>query len=455
MPTSPRAEVLPLTGADCFLRAFDAETRRRNGASHLSQLVLRLGAGFDVEEFRRVLRQVVEVNPVLRAPVRRRFGVGAPHYALGRADRAPLPPVEVHAPGNVAAGGAPDLPALFMQRLNEARSARRGELLRVDVFRRGDAGTDLAFTWIHLLLDGAGSEQFVRFLEECRAGKRAPEDVPASDRPGRDEAAGLPSGQRERGAMAMAWQRRMTALGHMGVRSLAGPRRAARQDLVYDLLTHPEEESARIRERAGRLAGFLTPMLFYLAAAIRAHHSVLRRRRAVPESYVVPLPVNLRPKGAEGGMFRTRVSMVWFQVAAALADDLEALLAELKEQRRRAIREHQIENGVAAMDFARYAPARLYARMARRPLGGELCSFFFAYTDAFCAGLEHFFGAPVENGFHAPSVPVSPGSSLVFSLRDGRLNCTHVRQRDVLSGEELEHFRRALTGDLLGVAGVP
>ena len=27
--------LLPLTGADGFLRAFDADTRRRNGASHL------------------------------------------------------------------------------------------------------------------------------------------------------------------------------------------------------------------------------------------------------------------------------------------------------------------------------------------------------------------------------------------------------------------------------------
>ena len=44
-----RASV-PLTGADCFLRAFDGEVRRLTGASHLSQLVLRLGPGFDPEE---------------------------------------------------------------------------------------------------------------------------------------------------------------------------------------------------------------------------------------------------------------------------------------------------------------------------------------------------------------------------------------------------------------------
>jgi hypothetical protein len=177
---------------------------------------------------------------------------------------------------------------------------------------------------------------------------------------------------------------------------------------------------------------------------------VLRQRGTVPESYVVPLPVNLRPKGAAGGIFRTRVSMIWFQVRAERVEDLQALLDDLKAQRRHAIRDHQIENGVAAMDFARFAPSRIYTRMARRSLRGELCSFFFAYTDQFCLGLERFFGAPVENGFHVPAVPPSPGSGLVLSLRGNRLNCTHVRQRDVLDAAELELFREQLARDLTG-----
>jgi hypothetical protein len=440
---------IPLTGADCFLRAFDAETRRRNAASHLAQLVLRLGPGFDLERFRGTLEAVVRANPIVRAPVRRRLAVGAPVYRLDLAARAPVPPVGLHdaGPGGRAAR---EVPALFHRRLDEVRSARRGELLRVDAVRRGDQGTDLAFTWLHMLLDGAGSERFVAFLEACGEGRCAPDAAPAADRPGASPELALPASVRERGGMAMAWQRRMAELGALRARSLAGPLRSVPQALVYDVISFPPQASARIRERASAEAGFLTPMLFYLAAAIRAHHAVLHERTAVPESYVVPLPVNLRPKGGEGGLFRTRVSMLWFQVEAALAEDRKALLEELKLQRRRAIRERQIENGVAAMDFARFAPARLYARMARRPQRGELCSFFFAYTDAFCPGLERFFGAPVEQGFHAPAVPASPGSSLIFSLHAERLQYTHVRQEGVLSAGELARLREQLEHDLLG-----
>jgi len=446
---------IPLTGADCFLRAFDAETRRRNGASHLAQVVLRLGPGFDVEAFRRTLRAVVDANPILRAPLRRRAGLGAPVYATGRAARCAPPPVEVH---DAPQARRPDaLPEVLRARLNESRRPRRGELLRVDVVRYpgdpdGERGpvTDVGLTWLHMLFDGAGIEHFVTFLERCREGARSPGEVPPADRPGAPPLAPLPASSRERGTLAMRWQRRMSGLAELGTRSPAGPERRVRQDLVCDLRTFSREQTADIVQRAASLAGFLTPMIFHLAAAIRAHHAVQRARGTVPGSYVVPLPVNLRPKGEDGALFRSRVSMLWFQVPAALAEDRDALLAALREQRRRAIREGQIAAGVAAMDYARFAPAPLYARMARRPLGGELCSFFFAYTDEFCPGLEHFFGAPLEAGCHVPSVPPSPGSGLVLSLHAGRLTTTHVHQRGVFAEDELARFREQLERDLAG-----
>jgi hypothetical protein len=442
MRTSSAAEPVRLTGADGFLRAFDADTRRRNGASHLAQLVLRLGPGFDAEAFRAVLAEAAAANPILRAPIRRRAGIGIPTYRTDAARAAGWPAFTLHPPS-----GGGEIPALFHQRLNEVRSARRGELLRVDAVPRG-SGTDLAFTWLHMLLDGAGSERFVQFLEDLRAGSGPA--VPAADRPEAPPEVALPRSARARGTMAMSWQRRMQALSALSVRSLAGPSRPVRQDLVYDVHAFSPEESAGIVGRAASLAGFLTPMLFYVAAAVRAHDAVLRARGTVPESYVVPLPVDLRPKGGEGGVFRTRVSMIWLQVRSERVPDLGALLADLKEVRRTAIRERQVENGVAAMDYALLAPAGLYARMTRRPLRGELCSFFFGWTAAFCEGLERFFGAEVLDGFHAPSAPPSPGSALVFSLFGARLNVTHVRQQGVLSDEERALFRAALVRDLTG-----
>ncbi len=444
---------IPLTGADAFLLAFDAETRRRNRASHLSQIVLRLGPGFDAQRFEKTLRAVVDANPIVRAPIKRAGLFGKAEYRLDLAAKSPGPVFEQHDASGPPPGGWDDastVPALFEKRLNEMHDRGRCGLLRVDAVRHADGRTDLCLTWLHMLLDGWGSERFIELLAACGDGTRAPDDVPDADRPDAPPDVALPATQRERGDMAMAWQRWMTNLGKRSVRSPAGPENGARQDLTIERVHFSEADGAVATKRASDLAGFLTPMIFYLGAAIRAHHAVLCERGTPPESYVVPLPVNLRPKGAGGSIFRTRVSLLWFQVQSTVVDDLEGLLTELKEQRRRAIREGMIENGVAAMDYARMAPSRLYGQMARRGLRGELCSFFFAWTGEFCPGLESFFGAEVEDGFGVPSVPASPGSGLVLAQHRGRFGYTHVRQRDAWQPEEISLFHAQLARDLLG-----
>ena len=193
----------------------------------------------------------------------------------------------------------------------------------------------------------------------------------------------------------------------------------------------------------------MTPMLFHLAAAIRAHADVLRARGDEPESFVVPLPVNIRPKGTAGALFRTRVSMLWFQVLPEHTETLDGLIDELKKQRHALIKQGAVENGLAAMDMARYAPMPMYAHMARRGFGGELCSFFFAYTGAFAPGVEELCRARIVNAYHSPSVPASPGSGTILSLREDRLNVVQVYQRDSISESELAQLRASLRADLL------
>jgi hypothetical protein len=443
-PTALPARI-PLTGADCFLRAFDAEIARFNRASHLSQLVLRLGPGFDVQRLRKLVDEVAAAQPILRAPVRRRFGLGAPHYQLALASLRPLPPVEVHELESPPADEA--FPALFAQRMNERLALRRGELLRFDAVRYagGRAGTDLAMTWQHLLFDGSGSERFVRWLDECFRGEQRPGALPD---PKEFEAPGAPPRSLgQRGAAARTWQAWLEGFASHPPQSLAGPRRRTPQRLEWDLLTLGESDTERVVAEAGRRAGFLTPMLYYLAVAIRAHHAVARARRREPASYLVPLPVNLRPRGAEGAIFRTHVSLLWFRALPEEVRDLDALIAALKQQRLAAIKARQIENGMDAMGFARFAPTRLYAKLARRAFAGELCSFFFAFTGEFLGGLDHFLGAEIRNAFHVAPVPPSPGSCAAMSLRRGRLNVTHVRQRGVFSEAEQALFRSSLRAD--------
>jgi hypothetical protein len=454
------AAPIPLTGADCFLRAFDAEARRRNGASHLSQLVLRLGPGFALEHFRELLDQVSRANPLLRAPVRRPFGLLPPVYDTPRARLEAAPPVRVREVSRRSEA----VPAVFFERLNGTQDLRRGELLCFDIVRYagGREGTDVAMTWAHLLFDGSGSERFVEWLAACHRGERRPDDLTPAEGAGIASAgaqggtgAELHRGPRARGQRARAYQARMAGFAERPPRSLAGPLRRTPQALRYGVETYSKEETQHVVARAHQQAGFLTPVLFYLAATIRAHHAVFRQRQLAAASYVVPVVANLRPKGAASAIFRSHVSMLWFQVFPEQVEDFATLLGVLKEQRLARIREGFIENGAAAMDFARWAPSRFYARMAERVLKGELASFFFAYTGDFLPGLSHFFGAEILNGFHAAGVMASPGSAALLCLRAGHLNVGHVHQQGVFAPAEQSTFRVQLRTDLLGFDGNP
>ena len=409
--------------------------------------MLRLGPGFDVDLFQKLIDHVAQAQPIVRAPIGRRFAVGVPVYRLQATSRCARPRIHVV---DVDSPAVPDskLPDLFAKHLNEPMSAKRGELLRFDIVRYagGAAGSDLAASWLHMLFDGSGSEIFIGWLDACFRGASRPEELPCPDELA--PAAAPVQTLRERGDGARAWQNWLRGFNAHPPHSLAGPLRRTRQALHYVRLQLSAEQTARTVETAKQRAGFLTPTLFYLAAAIRAHHAVFRARGTDPGSYVVPMAVDLRPKGAAKAMFRTHVSLVWFQV---LPDDLDAfdrLIGVLKQQRLAAIKAGRVETAVHAMDFARFAPKRLYAHMSRSSFRGELCSFFFAFTGDFLAGVDHFFGAEIRDGFHVAPVPPSPGSCLALSLRGGRLSATHTYQTGVFSARELEVFGEQLHSDL-------
>jgi hypothetical protein len=105
-----------------------------------------------------------------------------------------------------------------------------------------------------------------------------------------------------------------------------------------------------------------------------------------------------------------------------------------------------------AMDLLRWAPARLHTWIARRGLGGEIASFYFAFTGEFLPDMATFCGAEIVNGFHVPSVMPSPGSSVIMSVRDGRLNIAHIYQQDAVTADERALLRARLLEDLQGRA---
>lgn len=443
-----RNEPLPLTGPDCFLRAVDRETRTCSGASHLSQLVLHLDALPEAGRIRSFFRRLMEKAPLLTARIERPWGIGPPVYRpRPPGERTDVSPVSLHESPDAASTGSPDP---FRRRLNDRFDLREGHHFHVDLVVDSKGGR-LALTWSHMLLDGAGSEAFVRLVARAWRRWTGNEEMPDRLKPSPASpldrfVEGKSWGERLR--LTRTWGERMSDLAEPRPGSLAGTLSDVPQNLTWTKWSYPDRSPA-IRERARRHAGVMRPMLFYLAVSLRAHHRVLRARGDPPDAYLVPVPVDMRRGGSEP-IFRTHVSFLWFQAPAEVVPEFEPLIDHLRRQRKAMVREGLERLTCVALHTLRWMPSVLYRRMIRRPFGGEMASFFFSYTGDFLPDLEEFLGGRITDGYHVPSVPASPGSGLIWNHHRGCLQATHVHQDGMLSDPEQTRFRDQIREDLLG-----
>ena len=271
-------------GADAFLLAFDAETRRRNRASHLCadraaprpRLLARRARARAARGGRR------EPDPARADPARAvwsaRRNTGSTsrrarwvRFRAARDDARP-PPGDWDAP--VA------LPELFAERLNELHPDGRAGLLRVDAVRYADGRTDLALTWLHMLFDGWGSERFVEFLGVRARARARPTRCPRPTGPARRPTSCCRRTRARRGNMAMEWQRWMRRARRLPValargtraRRAPGPRDRARAHA-------PRRQRAGSCARAARCGLPHADDLLPRRRDPRAHHAVMTRAR--------------------------------------------------------------------------------------------------------------------------------------------------------------------------------
>ena len=300
-----------------------------NGASHVSQLVLRLGPGFDVERFGRVIEAAARAQPLLRAPVARRFGLGPPVFRLAAAARRPMPRVESPrgagaARGRAAAAGAvlraPERAALAAPgraaalrrgplRGRRRRRRPRGELAAPALRRRGQrALRALARRVLPRRAPASPSCRIPPRPPRSRARSLRSQSAAAAPRPGRAGTTRWARVRRARSPARCAGRRRRCATA---CDSFSAQETAARRRQPHGV----EPASSR------RCCSISRPRCARTMPSFR-------RAASSPGSYVVPLPVNLRPKGGEGAIFRTHVSLIWFQVFPEQMEDFDGLIGD-------------------------------------------------------------------------------------------------------------------------------
>ena len=313
--------------------------------------------------------------------------------------------------------------------LNAAIDPRREPPLRLLILdgpsHAAGAPSVLVMTWFHPLMDPRGAQNLLRHLSylddhvsDAPWGTAVPAFAPTPDaRP-----------FRERGRLArqsLQYMRSVSRVPSVSPRAgRAGPVRFRQESFVGGDPTASRDRATR--EIWWRLA--------VVGKAIRE----IRARRGLPDvPFLLPIAVDLRPKGEPGPTFGNMLAFHFARFQPSDTADMPGLASALRSQMAEAVRQGQIEANEVAMTFLQYRPLWMIRRAVRWISGGDTFSFNCADVADFPVALARCFGRRVMNAYHVPAVPPRPGIGVFFNRCAGRNNLVVAWVDGVLSEDDV------------------
>jgi len=420
--------------------------RRVGLPGNTCRIVLRLERKPDTTR----LRQCLVASPIFNwlgsAHMVRALPVFAPRW---RTAAQPAVVFQEHPGDEASLNGAAGLPEAVLARVLRSD---RSPAVALDLVCHADGAADLALSWNHSLMDVHGAELLLRHLHDSDAAEKA------------FEAADLHcSEQAEMGFSRLwhgHWRRLMLARGSLSLINTvcreplfsllpgALPRAACRNH--YRVMAFTEAETARIDAHCQRRNAGFRRSLFHLAATFQAVHALAERRGNAAGAFLVPVPHNMRHRGAAGPVLSNQLSFLFYRMEPGLAGSMSATIAELTRQMTGQIRDRQPESFLAAMEMFRIMPPGLYVHRLERPTRGKFAAFFFSDAGETCAGMSELFSARIMAVTHLAPAARPPGLTVVFSRFCCRLNAMLAWVDDCVSAEEAERLAQTLRSALLG-----
>src|SRR5436309_1710245 len=154
----------------------------------------------------------------------------------------------------------------------------------------------------------------------------------------------------------------------------------------------------------------------------KAMTELWRRRDLAEVPCLLPISVDMRPKGELGATFGNQLGFHFARFKPSDTADVPGLARALRRQMADAVRDGQIEANEVAMEFLHYQPLSRMLHVLPWTENGELFSFNCADLADWPAALAECFGRKVVNAFHVPVVPPRPGIGVFFNRCGGRNN---------------------------------
>jgi hypothetical protein len=417
----------PLNGCDYLMLGFDHELRRLGFAGNSCQIILELKERISPETLQKRLSEFRTRWPILQA---RPGGIFLPHWIVP-ADSVSKVTVRTH----------PDQPELRRRLCNEPLRTRQGELVRFDLIERDQGAMSVVFTWAHALMDAPSAEHLLAFIG------RDDLTVPATING--EGPAKRPLGLIERFKLGWKTLYRVDQMSKAAPKSLSTRRPQAATELDYRVIRFSVEETRTVRANGEKVCGVLGAAQFHAAAAMVELQRLHEQLHSPSPSYVLPVPVGLRPKGTFEPLFSNQVTMLMTQFLPEDLVSVPTAAGVLKRQMQEAIRSDLLESGRVLSELFRFLPLRIYMTVLKQGFRGEICSLFYGDTAGVDPNLTRFLGAPIEDFVHVAAITPSPGIGVIFYYFQQQLRVTVLHLLTVISETEAADFAAKLRQRLL------
>ena len=433
---------IAMAAGDYFMHGQDSRMRQVGLPGNACCAVIKLDAGFDVG----LLRRRIAASPIMDWLARVQASRPLPVIFPMRWNLAKNPePVFFEHRADAGMADKPwFLPPVVGQR---ELHAERAPGLVFDVFRHADGTSHVFLSWNHTHFDARGLDLLLNHLN--------------SDDPAKTDAAikGFIHPKQLTAGLGQWWASVKKARGSVkwlkesGAEPLfslvpPGARPAACRN-QYRVIYFTEEETARIDTRCQKFNCGFRRSHFYLAASLRALHTLAVQRGNQDGAYLIPVPHDTRKRGANGPIFSNHLSILFYRIAPKFAGKITDILGELSRQMTDQIRDKFPEACMAALDMFKPLPLGYYVHHLGKPTRGKFAAFSFSDSGETCAGMKEFCGGKISEVTHLVPAWRPPGLMLVFLKFGNRLSTQISWVDDCVTPTEAENLERDVRRALL------
>jgi NRPS condensation-like uncharacterized protein len=423
-----------LSGSDWVLITLDYLMKAATSSGNICQIVLMLNRPISEQALRNNLNHFVKLFPVLQGRVARDFKL-TPYWKIPVARERDVSLNVSHLPERTSTEFL--LPEL-VQNANR-RFLDNNEYLDFHLFVSGEQSA-LAMRFDHRLFDARGAELFLNLFQSSLGDSSFSGDITFTS-------SMELTAWRSKFLAGKKVNRAIIALSKSTPQALPVPP-VSDKGFCYRLLTFDKQETAGIYERAYREAGYLMESPFFLAVITQALHESGVFREGSGSCYLIPATVDLRPGKHLQEVFFNYVSYLFYQIPVAQATDLKGLITLIKQQMYDQVKSGLPRDLAAASLLTRIVPVSILGKLLQLPMKGTLASFAFSHLGKSSYQSTEFMGSSLENIFHLPRVPASPGLGFFSSRYGDRLNlvisCLHGIMTDEEVGKLEAGIRRKL-----------